>query len=66
VKTVTIVGHTFDCLPGHLQITARGEGSSVRIAAQRAIKNLLKHDSIRRRRVNSFKLSVVITREVSK
>ena len=60
LKTVTVVGHTFDCLPGHVQITSRGSGADVRVAVCSALRLLMKDSKLCRKRVHSFKLSVIV------
>jgi hypothetical protein len=59
-KVVTVTGHAFDTLPGHVIITARGQGSSTRVAGMRAMENLLSDRQLKNRRVRSFKVGVVI------
>ena len=66
-KVVTVTGHAFDTLPGHITLTTRGQGSSTRVAAMRAIDNLLSSRELKGKRVRSFKIGVVIeVQEVTK
>lgn len=50
MKTVQIIGHAFDCLPGHVTISARGTGGTVRVATQRAIGKMLWDKRLYRKR----------------
>jgi hypothetical protein len=60
-KLATIVAHSFDCLPGHVQITSRnGIGSNARVAIQRAVESIFLSPLLHGKRVHSFKMSVVI------
>lgn len=64
MKSVTIMAHEFDCLPGHVVVTARGNGSNARVATAKAFKSLYKAPELKRRHLKSFKATVVIeTRE---
>lgn len=60
MKTVQIVGHAFDCLPGHITIAARGTGSNVRVAICDAVRDMFSDKRLHRKRVGDFKLSVVV------
>lgn len=62
-KTVQILGHAFDCLPGHVTIPARGEGGTVRIATMRAVSSLFDDQRLRHKQIGDFKLSVVVVRD---
>lgn len=62
-KVVTVIGHSFDCLPAHVQITGRGTASTVRVAAARAVEDLITSRELHRKHVTSFKLSLVINHQ---
>ena len=58
VKTCFIAG-TFPELPASKAcVTGRGEGGSLRIAATRAMSDLMKNKSLRARRLHAAKLTV--------
>lgn len=59
-KCVHVLGHAFDCLPGHMMIAARGHGSSVRVATREAVNSLFSDPRLRRKHVGNFKMSVVV------
>jgi len=59
MKAVSIVGHAFDCLPGHVQITARGVGSDLRVAICDAVREMFQDERLHRKRIKEFKLAVV-------
>lgn len=60
VKVVTLAG-TFPELPAaRAYVEGRGEGSNIRVAAANAIKNLLKHPSLKGRRVTAAKLTMAV------
>jgi len=61
MKQVNILAHSFDMLPAHAIVTARGMGSNLRIAAMRAIANLVKDRQIKGRRLHSCKITLVVT-----
>ena len=60
-KEAVVVAYQFNCLAAHEQWTARGKGSSARVAAMRAIEGVWRIPAIKGKRVQSFKISVVIT-----
>lgn len=60
-KNVTIEAHSFDCLPGHAVVVARGTGSNLRVALGRAMEAVTFDPKLAHKRVHSFKASVVIT-----
>lgn len=60
MKTVSIVGHAFDCLPGHVTIPARGVGSNLRVAVCDALRNMFDDKRLYRKHIGDFKLSVVV------
>jgi len=60
VKLVNIIGHEFDALPGHVTVSGRGSGSSLRTATCDALRDLLKNTKLHRKNIGSFKLSVVV------
>jgi hypothetical protein len=62
VKEITLLAHGFDCLPGHVTLTGRGRGSSLRVAAMRAMENLFKSPELKRKRLTDCKLSLVVTK----
>lgn len=62
-KTVEVIAYQFDSLPGHIRVAGRGSGATLRVALQRAVGNLFNQPALRRKRVDSFKLSVVVIAE---
>lgn len=62
-KVVSVVGHSFDCLPAHIQISGRGTASTVRVAAARAVELIFCSSELKYKHVTSFKISVVINHE---
>lgn len=60
MKTVSAIGHAFDCLPGHVTVTARGTGSNVRVAICDAIRVMFTDKRLYRKRIGDFKLSIVV------
>ena len=60
MKTVSIVAHAFDCLPGHVTITARGSGGNLRVAVSRAVQDVMSDDRLKWKKVSDFKMSVVV------
>jgi hypothetical protein len=67
VKTVTVIAHSFDCLPAHVQVSGRGSASTLRVAAARAMNNVFRSATLKRKHIGSFRVSVVISNgEVSK
>ena len=62
MKQVTIVGHTFDCLAGHVFLTETGNGGSLRVACCAAVRKIMGRRELRGKRVGSFKLSVVVNK----
>jgi hypothetical protein len=62
-KTVEVIAYQFDSLPGHIRVSGRGSGATLRVALQRAVGNLFNQPALRRKRVDSFKLSVVVIAE---
>jgi hypothetical protein len=60
MKHVVVTGYAFDCLPGHIQITARGEGSNLRVAICDAIRKMLSDERLHRKRLKDFKMSAVM------
>lgn len=63
MKAVQVVGHAFDCVPGHVTITSRGTGTNLKIAIGRAVKSMLKDPRLLRKRVHEFKMAVVVQEE---
>jgi hypothetical protein len=61
--TASIIAHSFDCLPAHIQVSARGVGSRPRVAIQNAVGLLFTSHDLKRKRIGSFKVSVVLTKE---
>jgi hypothetical protein len=59
-KTVSVLAHEFDCLPGHVTTRATGEGGTLRVATMRAVSNLLDDPRLRGKRIGEFKLNVVV------
>jgi hypothetical protein len=60
MKTVNVVAHAFDSLPGHVTISVRGRGFNLRAALCDAIREMFKDERLRRKRIDDFKLSVVV------
>lgn len=60
MKNVSVVGYNFDCLPGHVRISGRGAGGTVRIAAMRALSNMMDDQRLSHKRIGDFKISVVV------
>lgn len=60
MKTVHVIGYQFDCLPGHVSIAGRGQGSNIRAAVGAAVRNVLSDSKLRRKHLGGFKLSVVV------
>lgn len=60
MKTVQVVGHAFDCLPGHVTISGRGSGSSVRVAVKKAIERMFEDDRLYRKQIGDFKMTAVV------
>lgn len=60
MKTVSVVAHSFDCLPGHVTLTGRGQGSSLQVAVRDAIKDLFSNRQLHKKRIGEFKCSVVV------
>lgn len=54
MKSVAVMGHKFDCLPGHVLVSGHGRASNLRVACQRAIGNMLASKQLRGRRVKFF------------
>jgi len=59
-KMVTLSGHDFDCLPGHVTISGTGKGATVRVAAMRAIESMLDSQQLRKKRIGEFKISATV------
>lgn len=57
MKTVHVTGYQFDCLPGHVRIAGKGEGSSLRVAVLRAIGSMFNDPRLRHRQIDDFKIS---------
>jgi hypothetical protein len=62
-KTVQVLGHEFDCLASHVTIAGRGVGGNLRVAAERAIGNMLSDPRLDHKHIGAFKCSVVVIRE---
>ena len=62
-KTVEGIAYQFDSLPGHIRVSGRGSGATLRVALQRAVGNLFNQPALLRKRLDSFKLSVVVITE---
>ena len=60
MKTVSVIGHSFDCLPGHVTISGRGTGSNVRTAVCHAVRVMFGDKRLHRKHVGDLKLSVVV------
>jgi hypothetical protein len=56
MKTVSVVAHAFDCLPGHVTLNGRGSGRNLRTAVCRAVASTLRDRRLRWKHVNDFKL----------
>ena len=61
MKHVEVVGFQFDSLPGHVTLSGRGEGTTLRIAVMRAVADMLHSDRVKHKRVSSFKIGVAVT-----
>ena len=62
VKTVHLVGHSFDCLPGHVTIAVTGSGSTLQSATCDAVRSLFADEKLNRKRIASFKISLVVVK----
>lgn len=62
-KTVQVLGHQFDGCPAHLTVAGKGFGYTLRVATQRAIENMFRDPRLKKKRIDSFKLSVVVIAE---
>ncbi len=60
MKTVQVIGHAFDCLPGHVTIQGQGSGGNVRIATMRAVSVMFCDSKLRHKQISDFKISVVV------
>jgi hypothetical protein len=60
MKTVNVVAHSFDCLPGHVTVAAKAKGGNVRVATARAVGLVFLDERLRRKQISDFKLSVVV------
>jgi len=60
VKTVHVLAHQFDALPGHVSVSASGSGSSLRMAVKDAVDKILSDVKLRHKHIGEFKLSVVV------
>jgi hypothetical protein len=60
MKIVSIVGHSFDCLPGHITISARGTGSSLRTAICDAVREMFNDSRLHRKHIKDFKISIAV------
>lgn len=62
-KTVCVLAHEFDCLAGHVTVSAITRGSSMAIAVRRGVSAVLLDHRMRCKHVGAFKLSVVLLAE---
>jgi hypothetical protein len=60
MKQVMVIAHSFDCLAGHVSITGRGEGTSVRIALGRAVDAVFDDLRLKHKRISSCRLTVTV------
>jgi hypothetical protein len=60
VKEVSILAHSFDCLPGHVTIRATGKASTLRVAGMRAVEKILSAPELKRKRYSDFKMTLVV------
>lgn len=60
MKTVQIEGYAFDCLPGHVAVGARGVGGTIPVAICDAVREMFDSETLKRKRIKNFKLSVVV------
>jgi hypothetical protein len=60
MKTVQVLGHAFDCLPGHVTIAGKGSGTNVRAATKAAVDNMLSDERLNHKRIGNFKMTVVV------
>jgi len=59
-KSVQVIGHAFDCLPGHVTIAGRGSAYSVRVATIRAVAAMFADSRLFRKQIGDFKMSIVV------
>lgn len=59
-KQVTVIGHRFDALPGHVMVTGRGEGGTLRAALCDAVRAMLANPRLKRKRLGSFSIAVTV------
>jgi hypothetical protein len=62
MKNVYIRAHEFNCLPGHIEVSAKGQGANLRVALQRAMGMLVRDARLKHKQVGEFKMNVVVTR----
>ena len=62
MKKVIATAYQFDSLPGHVMVSAAGEGLKIKVAIQRAVEQIMQDPRVRGRHINSFKLAVVVSK----
>lgn len=60
MKTVFVVGHAFDCLPGHVTIGKTNSGFNMRVAVARAVADVLSDERLKHKQIGEFKMTVVV------
>lgn len=60
MKTVQVIGHSFDGAPAHLTVEGRGSGQSLKSAARKAVGAMLTDRRLRWKHIDSFKLTAVV------
>lgn len=60
MKTVQVIGHSFDGAPAHLTVEGRGSGQSLKSAARKAVGAMLADRRLRWKHIDSFKLTAVV------
>ncbi|HVI07008.1 MAG TPA: hypothetical protein VND65_01815 [Candidatus Binatia bacterium] len=60
MKHVTVIGHRFNSLPGHITVQGRGKGATLRSALCDAIRKMLAEAKLKHRHHTSFSISVEV------
>lgn len=61
MKIVRAEAHSFDSLPAHISVVARGEGGTVKAALRDAISSVFDDHKLKHKRIKNFKLSVHVS-----
>jgi len=64
MKIVSATAHQFNSLPGHITIAGRGTGTSVAIAAGRALDAIFGDARLYHKRIETFKVTFAVTEGV--